>query len=313
MGSLNELISLARSEEGYVEKASNQNLDSKTGNKGPNNYTKYSRDVNDAGLRGCQGQAWCATSAFWLDLKTFGVDKALQLWSMNRSTYVGYSCFSTYNVFAVCGKVGKTPKLGALVVFTFSLRGRVLRIYTQNGITYFDCWEGNTSSNLNDRNGGMVKIKKRRADDPTIKGFCYIDYDSVTPEIDIPKSGWVQEGDGWRFYLGNVNQPIRNDWYWDGKGWCFFDGAVFAVHDNWYKYKNQWYYFGSDCYALKSTWLCYKGNQYYLDSNNVMATSCYVKSKDPLSQLYYWVNEEGIWEPEWNTTTPDLEKYRIVE
>lgn len=312
MGSLNELISLARSEEGYVEKASNQNLDSKTGNKGTNNYTKYSRDVNDAGLRGCQGQAWCATSAFWLDLKTFGVDKALQLWNMNRYTYVGYSCFSTYNIFSTCGKVGKTPKLGALVVFTFSHMGRVLRIYTQNGITYFDCWEGNTSSNLNDRNGGMVKIKKRRADDPTIKGFCYIDYDSVT-EVELPKSGWVQEDGGWRFYLGNLNQPIRNDWYWDGKGWCFFDGAGFAVHDNWYKYKNQWYYFGSDCYALKSTWLCYKGNQYYLDSNNVMATSCYIKSKDPQSQLYYWVNEEGIWEPEWNTTTPDLEKYRIVE
>lgn len=313
MGSLNELISLARSEEGYVEKASNKNLDSKTGNRGTNNYTKYSRDVNNAGLRGCQGQAWCATSAFWLDLKTFGVDKALQLWNMNRYTYVGYSCFSTYNVFAACGKVGKTPKLGALVVFTFSHMGRVLRIYTQNGITYFDCWEGNTSSNLNDRNGGMVKIKKRRADDSTIKGFCYIDYDSVTPEIDISKSGWVQEDGGWRFYLGNINQPIRNDWYWDGKGWCFFDDAGFAVHDNWYKYKTQWYYFGSDCYALKSTWLCYKDKHYYIDSNNVMATSCYVKSKDPLSQLYYWVNEEGIWEPEWNTTTPDLEKYRIVE
>lgn len=313
MGSLNELISLARSEEGYVEKASNKNLDSKTGNRGTNNYTKYSRDVNNAGLRGCQGQAWCATSAFWLDLKTFGVDKALQLWNMNRYTYVGYSCFSTYNVFAACGKVGKTPKLGALVVFTFSHMGRVLRIYTQNGITYFDCWEGNTSSNLNDRNGGMVKIKKRRADDSTIKGFCYIDYDSVTPEIDISKSGWGQEDGGWRFYLGNINQPIRNDWYWDGKGWCFFDDAGFAVHDNWYKYKTQWYYFGSDCYALKSTWLCYKDKHYYIDSNNVMATSCYVKSKDPLSQLYYWVNEEGIWEPEWNTTTPDLEKYRIVE
>lgn len=313
MGSLNELISLARSEEGYVEKVSNKNLDSKTGNRGTNNYTKYSRDVNNAGLRGCQGQAWCATSAFWLDLKTFGVDKALQLWNMNRSTYVGYSCFSTYNVFAACGKVGKTPKLGALVVFTFSHMGRVLRIYTQNGITYFDCWEGNTSSNLNDRNGGMVKIKKRRADDSTIKGFCYIDYDSVTPEIDISKSGWVQEDGGWRFYLGNINQPIRNDWYWDGKGWCFFDDAGFAVHDNWYKYKTQWYYFGSDCYALKSTWLCYKDKHYYIDSNNVMAASCYVKSKDPLSQLYYWVNEEGIWEPEWNTTTPDLEKYRIVE
>ncbi|MEY8428834.1 phage tail tip lysozyme, partial [Lachnospiraceae bacterium 46-15] len=45
---------------GYLEKASNANLNSKTGNTGYNNYTKFARDVNSWGLMGCQGQPWCA-------------------------------------------------------------------------------------------------------------------------------------------------------------------------------------------------------------------------------------------------------------
>lgn len=314
MNTLTDLILLGEKEEGYIEKASLNDLNSKTGNRGSKNLTKYARDIEALGLMGCQGQAWCATFQFWLDVKTFGVDQALKLWNMTRSSYVGYSCFATYNqVFAPKKKVGKTPRLGALVIFTFSHMGRVIRIYTQNGIKYFDCLEGNTSSNLNDRNGGMVKIKQRRADDSTIKGFCYIDYSSIPQEVPVEKkSGWVKDGSEWKFYLGDTGNCIKNDWYWDGIGWCFFNGAGNAVHNDWYLYKNQWYYFGSDCYALKSSWLTYKGNDYYFDSDNVMAISCYVKSKDPKSKKYYWLNADGIYEPQWDTEHPDLTKYKLA-
>ena len=181
MGTLNDLITLTKSEENYVEKASNSNLDSKTANKGTKNYTKYSSDVNNAGLMGCQGQPWCATFQFWLEMKTFGKEQALKNWNMTSKTYCGYNCFATYNKFKAAGKVGMTPKLGALVIFTYSHMGRVIDIYTRNGIKYYFCAEGNTSSNLNDRNGGQVKIKERQFyDTSTIKGYCYIDYDVVT-------------------------------------------------------------------------------------------------------------------------------------
>lgn len=128
----------------------------------------------------------------------------------------------------------------------------------------------------------------------------------------VKKSGWVKEDTGWKFYLGDTGECVKNDWYNDGTGWCFFDGAGIAVHDNWYQYKNHWYYFGADCYALKSSWLSYKGNDYYFDSDNIMATSCYVKSKDPKSKKYYWLNAVGIYEPQWDTENPDLRKYRLV-
>ena len=313
MATLNDLITIAKNEEGYIEKASNSNLDSKTANKGSNNYTKYSRDINNAGLMGCQGQAWCASHQFWLEMKTFGKEQALKNWNMTANTYVGYNCFATYNKFKAAGKVGMTPKLGALVIFTFSHMGRVLDIYTRNGVKYYLCGEGNTSANLNDRNGGQVKLKERKFyDTSTIKGYCYIDYDVV--EEKPKKSGWYQEDGGWRFYLGDTGNYIKDDWYLDANGkWAWFAGNGLAITNNWYQYKNLWYYFGSDCYMLSSQWLEYKGNQYYLTADGSMATNAYVQSKDPSkSNLYYWVNGDGIWEPQWDTENPDLTKYIVV-
>lgn len=314
MGTLNGLIKRIKLEEGYIEKASNNNLDSKTANKGSNNYTKYSRDVNNVGLMGCQAQPWCGTFQFAEELYEFGKDIALQNWGMNFKNYVGYNCFATYNAFKARGKVGMTPKIGALVIFNFSHMGRVLDIYSRNGRRYYHCAEGNTSANLNDRNGGQVKIKERLYDDlSTVKGFCYIDYKDADTTIEQKKSGWYQENNGWRFYLGDTGEYIKNDWYLHTNGrYTWFDGAGYAIHDTWYKYKNLWYYFAGDCYMISSQWLNYNGNQYYLTSDGSMATNAYVKSKDPKTNIYYWINNDGIYEPQWDTNNPDLTKYKLV-
>ena len=40
---ISKVISTAEGEVGYLEKKSNKNLDSKTGNAGSNNFTKYLR------------------------------------------------------------------------------------------------------------------------------------------------------------------------------------------------------------------------------------------------------------------------------
>ena len=55
MTAIEKLISRAKQENGYLEKKSNKDLDSKTGNAGSNNYTKYARDLYPS----LQGQAWC--------------------------------------------------------------------------------------------------------------------------------------------------------------------------------------------------------------------------------------------------------------
>ena len=172
MGSLNGLIQRARTELGYIEKASNSNLDSKTGNKGTANYTKYSRDINSLGLMGCQAQPWCGTHQFWLEVQEFGIDVALKHFHMSKNTYVGYNVFATKAKFPA-SKRSKTPKLGCLVVFSHSHIGRVVSI-SGNTITTI---EGNTSPKSYDRNGGMVAQKTYNINDNKIDCFLIIDYE----------------------------------------------------------------------------------------------------------------------------------------
>ena len=45
-----KLVEIATAEIGYHEKASNSNLDSKTANSGNKNFTKYGRDLFNAGF-----------------------------------------------------------------------------------------------------------------------------------------------------------------------------------------------------------------------------------------------------------------------
>ena len=59
---VSKLIETARKEKGYLEKASNSQLDSKTANPGKNNWTKYARDLDKIGniYNGKKnGYSWC--------------------------------------------------------------------------------------------------------------------------------------------------------------------------------------------------------------------------------------------------------------
>ena len=310
MKTLDSLIQRGMREVGYIEKASALSLDSKTANRGDKNYTKYARDINALGLMGCQAQAWCCTFQFWLEVQEFGVDRALKHWNMTRNTYVGYNCFATYNAFKKKNKVGATPKLGAIVIFNFSHAGRVIDIYTKNGVKYFTCLEGNTSSNLLDRNGGQVTVKQRLFNDHTVKGFCYIDYEE--PQTNI---GWVEENGHWRYYhkQGDVVTYIKNDWHLDDAGqWSYFDGDGYALCNQWLQYKNNWYFFNGSCYMKTSEWVEWKGKWYYLTADGTMATDAYVQSKQPPKIQYYYVNKYGVYDFIYNTTNIDLQKQKIV-
>ena len=255
MGTLENLIRKALSEEGYIEKQSNKDLDSKTVNRGDKNYTKYARDVDAASLMGCQGQPWCCTFQFWLEMQEFGVEKALMHWNMSRSSYVGYSCFATYNAFKKAGKVGMTPRLGAVVIFDFSHAGRVVSIYSKNGQKWWDCLEGNTSSNLSDRNGGQVKRKTRPWNDSSVKGFCYIDY-----------------GKSSQYTLG---------WHHDDNGWWYADTELTYYKNCWQTINGHRYYFNPDGYAV-TDWQQINGNWYYFEPRAGHPLECALYVTDAL-------------------------------
>ena len=135
------VLRLAESQVGYLEKKSNSDLDSKTGNAGEKNYTKYGRDLrNWIGSPYSNGVAWCDEFVDWLFVKTFGVELAKKMlggWSAYTPTSANY--------FKKMDRWSKTPKVGAQIFFENDVRiyhtGIVYKVtdatvYTIEGNTY---------------------------------------------------------------------------------------------------------------------------------------------------------------------------------
>lgn len=99
----------------------------------------------------------------------------------------------------------------------------------------------------------------------------YIQDDAVVQPEPVKKSGWEKDADGWRFYLGNTGEPVRNSWYLDVNGkWYWFNATGIMVSNVWYQYEGGWYYLGEDGAMVKG--LKYiDGKFYYLDQNGRMA------------------------------------------
>lgn len=166
---INALIATAEKEVGYLEKSSNSQLDSKTGNAGYDNYTKYWRDVYPQ----YQAQAWCACFVSWCMMKTFGLETAKKLlkhWPYVYCPTLG-SLFTKY----------ANPQRGDIVIFyrngTFAHTGLVTKVEGDKFYTI----EGNTSAGTSIvPNGGGVYAKSYYNSNLPGTKFCRPDYSIVT-------------------------------------------------------------------------------------------------------------------------------------
>lgn len=90
-----KVIDIALDEVGYLEKATNSNLDSKTGNAGSANYTKYARDLYGAGYYNGNknGYAWCDVFVDWCFFKAWGksIGQMLECQTGDLGAGCGYS------------------------------------------------------------------------------------------------------------------------------------------------------------------------------------------------------------------------------
>ena len=101
----------------------------------------------------------------------------------------------------------------------------------------------------------------------------YIQDDAQPIPEPVKMSGWNREPDGYRFYLGNSGEPIRNAWYQDTDGkWYWFDGSGLMVTSTWYKYDGAWYYLGPDGAMCKSQLVENSGKIYAVDADGKMIT-----------------------------------------
>ena len=143
---IQKLINIAVAEDGYREKATNANLDSKTANQGENNYTKYARDLDALGnfYNGPkQGYAWCDVFVDWCFVQAFGAETGRQM--LYQPTYstgagVGYSAqfYKNNNAYYT-----SNPQPGDQIFFGGDHTGIVYKVDS----SYVYTVEGNTGPN----------------------------------------------------------------------------------------------------------------------------------------------------------------------
>ena len=173
MSTIQDLIKLAKYEEGYLEKKSNKDLDDKYKNAGSNNYTKYARDLDK--IKGFyngkkNGYAWCDVFVDWLFVQTFGVTRAKEL--LNHGT-LGAGCKYSADYYKKKNQYHTKPKVGDQIFFTNS-KGSIAHtgIVIDVDNTYVYTIEGNTSSASGVvANGGSVRSKKYKLTYKNIDGY----------------------------------------------------------------------------------------------------------------------------------------------
>jgi peptidoglycan hydrolase-like protein with peptidoglycan-binding domain len=159
-----KVISIAKAEVGYQEKASNSNLDSKTANVGKNNYTKYARDLDNIpgfynGKK--QGYAWCDVFVDDLFVMAYGPENAKRLLCQPNNS-AGSGCKESMAYYKSKGQLYTSPKIGDQIFFK-NLVGTVCHtgLVVNVDSSYVYTIEGNTSSgNTLDADGGQVCEKK---------------------------------------------------------------------------------------------------------------------------------------------------------
>lgn len=159
------------------------------------------------------------------------------------------------------GKINTLPKDKACMVFKRNSKGAIYHIG----------WYRPEDGTVSEMASSAVNFRRK-----PLLGAGWSDW-GIPRFIDYQKaeeghkSGWQQEDGGWRFYLGDTGECVRNDWYKDGEKWYWFDGAGMMVTNTWYRYKGDWYWLGSDGAMVKGQLMEQSGKWYYLDETGAMA------------------------------------------
>lgn len=219
------VINIALAEEGYLEKASNKNLDSKTANAGSANYTKYGRDMHKIAPDVMDfPAAWCDAFNDDCFVKAYGVEKAKELLCGGFNDYTP----SSAQLYKNAGRWGTEPKYAAQIFFKNDTRINHTGLVYAFDDTYVYTIEGNTSGASGViANGGGVCKKKYKRTDSRIAGYGYPNYDpeptttttTVKPEDvtmkQIKKGSTGKAVRVWQSILGftgtNIDGKFGND------------------------------------------------------------------------------------------------------
>lgn len=189
-------IQIALGEVGYLEKATNVNLDDKTANAGYKNYTKYAKDLFQAGYYNGNknGHAWCAVFVTWVTWMLCSKDKDKSTEILCQTGPYGASCTSAVQYYKQAGRFHTdNPQPGDQIFFWDA--GKTCAAHT--GIVvdvdeqYIYTIEGNTAGAAGVvENGGGVFNKRYTLRYHRICGYGRPRYDEEPVAAPNKKEGY---------------------------------------------------------------------------------------------------------------------------
>ena len=120
MTAIERVIATARAEIGYIEKATNSQLEDKTANAGSGNWTKYAAFLDGLGVYNFpkNGYAWCDMFVDWCYISTFGLSVAMKMTNQPMGGY-GAGCTQSAGYYRAVGRFHKSnPQPGDQIFFT---------------------------------------------------------------------------------------------------------------------------------------------------------------------------------------------------
>lgn len=176
--------------------------------------------------------------------------------------------------------------------------GHVEMVYNIAGGKATLCGHGSGRPSFKDMEGYCKSRYSQIAEGGWRKGVAcvkrYIGDDGKQTALPLPQptepvnlSGWKKESNGWRFYLGDTGDWVKNSWYQDSdEKWYWFDGSGIMVINTWYQYQGSWYYLGSDGAMVKGL-QAIDGKWYYMEKDGKMASQPVTLTPDQNGALKY--------------------------
>ena len=158
-----------------MEKASNRDLDSKTGNPGTGNWTKYARDLWAAEPHFYQGPKngyeWCTVFVDWCIYMASGRDSRRAQKALYYTGPYGAGCGMSVRYYQAAGAWHSAPEPGDQIFFgtASNVRHTGLVEKVENGMVY--TIEGNSNH--------MVRRRTYALSDSSILGYGRPAYDGV--------------------------------------------------------------------------------------------------------------------------------------
>lgn len=183
------VIRTARAEIGYLEKATNSQLQDKTANAGYNNWNKFAAFLDDLNVvyNGKKnGHQWCDCFVDYCFIYTFGLELGMAM-TFQPKRGAGAGCTYSMSYYKKAGHFFKDPQPGDQIFFTND--GGTSSYHTglvekvEGGRVY--TIEGNTSSQSGVvPNGGAVRNKSYNLRYSQIAGYGRPDWSLVREEIE---------------------------------------------------------------------------------------------------------------------------------